>query len=236
MSISLPVHRRRSRATSLPAPCAETPVRIILASPAGLVLLGLRQVIASIDNTKIVATATSAPALARTLRQHPADVLILDQDLAEAASSTLLEHPTRTLLLSPRTHSGRSTIPASACGFISERSPLEQARNALKIALSCRGRACPVTSSRRSAACSDCPLPDSLRAVQPLPLSQRELEVFALIGRGLATRTIASQLHRSIKTIETHRENIKRKLGLDNASELVDAARRWTKGDVIAHH
>lgn len=235
MSISIPLHRRRTRPTSRPASSPEAPARIILASPGGLVLLGLRQVVASIGDAQVVATATSVSGLTRALRQHPADVLILDQDLAEAASSTLLAHPTRTLLLSPRIHPGKTTTDINACGFISERSPLEQARKALETALACSGRTCSGTPTRQSGSCTDCPLPPSLRAAQPLPLSHRELEVFALIGRGLATRAIASQLHRSIKTIEAHRENIKRKLGLGNASELVEAARRWTQGEVIAH-
>src|SRR5690606_21441942 len=102
MSISIPLHRRRTRPTSRPASSPEAPARIILASPGGLVLLGLRQVVASIGDAQVVATVTSVSGLTRALRQHPADVLILDQELAEAASSTLLAHPTRTLLLSPR--------------------------------------------------------------------------------------------------------------------------------------
>lgn len=58
-------------------------------------------------------------------------------------------------------------------------------------------------------------------------LSDRELEVFELIGRGYATRRIADALHLSIKTIETHRAHIKQKLKLDNATELVHRAFHW---------
>lgn len=225
------LHRRRTRTTAQPEP----QLRLILASPAGLALLGLRQMVNSITHAKVVAAVTSASALTRALRQHPADVLILDQDLAEAAAPALLEHPARTLLLSPRVHPGDCAPDINACGFISERCTLEHAHNALETALACCGRARPDTPPRPSKACTECPLPPSLRTAQSLPLSRRELEIFALIGRGLATRAIASQLHRSIKTIEAHRENIKRKLGLQSASELVDAARRWTRGEKIAH-
>lgn len=59
-------------------------------------------------------------------------------------------------------------------------------------------------------------------------LSDRELEVFGLIGRGLGPGAIAEQLHLSIKTIETHRENIKRKLNLRSGSELTRLALHWT--------
>ncbi|MCH7685744.1 MAG: response regulator transcription factor [Planctomycetes bacterium] len=58
-------------------------------------------------------------------------------------------------------------------------------------------------------------------------LSTRELEVFELLGQGLTTRQIADKLHRSIHTIETHREHIKTKLKLKNSSELTRQAAQW---------
>ncbi len=58
-------------------------------------------------------------------------------------------------------------------------------------------------------------------------LSDRELEVFGLIGQGLSTSKIAERLHLSVKTIETHREKIKRKLQLATGGELVRHAVQW---------
>jgi len=58
-------------------------------------------------------------------------------------------------------------------------------------------------------------------------LSDRELEVFQLIGEGLTTRQIAEKLHLSPKTIETHREHIKTKLNLENNNQLVRYAAQW---------
>ena len=58
-------------------------------------------------------------------------------------------------------------------------------------------------------------------------LTDRELEVFIAIGKGLTTKQIAGKLHLSIKTIGTYRERIKEKLGLQNASELIRHAVRW---------
>ncbi len=57
-------------------------------------------------------------------------------------------------------------------------------------------------------------------------LSDRELEVFGLIGQGKGTRQIAEQLHLSVKTIESHRAHIKEKLNLKDANELVHTAIR----------
>jgi DNA-binding NarL/FixJ family response regulator len=58
-------------------------------------------------------------------------------------------------------------------------------------------------------------------------LTDRELAVFELIGAGLPTREIAEKLHLSVKTIDSHREHIKEKLQIDNASELLKHAVQW---------
>lgn len=62
-------------------------------------------------------------------------------------------------------------------------------------------------------------------------LSDKELEILRLIGMGLKTRSIAAELGRSVKTIEAHRANIKRKLKLSNAAELVKFAVQWMEGE-----
>jgi len=60
-------------------------------------------------------------------------------------------------------------------------------------------------------------------------LSDRELEIVALIGNGTATREIAEKLHISIKTVESHRAHIKDKLKLENATQLVQFCVRWVE-------
>ena len=59
-------------------------------------------------------------------------------------------------------------------------------------------------------------------------LSDRELEVFRLIGKGHGTRQIADDLHVSVKTIESYQAHIKEKLALRNSRELVQHAIEWT--------
>ena len=59
-------------------------------------------------------------------------------------------------------------------------------------------------------------------------LSDRELDVFRLIARGLAIRNIAAELSLDIKTIETYRSRIKQKLGYQTSAELLQGAIRWT--------
>jgi len=61
-------------------------------------------------------------------------------------------------------------------------------------------------------------------------LSDRELEVFELMGTGMSTRQVAERLHLSVKTVETHRSRIKRKLGLNSATDLLRHAVLWAQG------
>jgi len=62
-------------------------------------------------------------------------------------------------------------------------------------------------------------------------LSDRELEVFELTGRGSGTRDIAERLHLSVKTVESYRARIKVKLNLGSASELMQHAVQWVEGE-----
>jgi DNA-binding NarL/FixJ family response regulator len=64
-------------------------------------------------------------------------------------------------------------------------------------------------------------------------LSDREFEVFQLIGEGKGTRDIAGHLHLSVKTVEVHRANIKAKLNIRTATELLRYAVRWTEAQGV---
>jgi len=60
-------------------------------------------------------------------------------------------------------------------------------------------------------------------------LTDREFEVFQLLGPGKGTRDIAEKLHLSVKTVEAHRANIKTKLKLKSSPELIRSAVRWSE-------
>jgi DNA-binding NarL/FixJ family response regulator len=71
--------------------------------------------------------------------------------------------------------------------------------------------------------------------ISPLEqLTDRELQVFRLIGEGHCTRQIAAQLHLSVRTVEAYREYIKSKLNLKNATELVQHAFHWVHHEAAA--
>lgn len=63
-------------------------------------------------------------------------------------------------------------------------------------------------------------------------LTDRELEVFELLGAGKTTRAIAEQLHLSTKTVEVHRAHIKEKLQIATGAELISFAARWLETQV----
>jgi DNA-binding NarL/FixJ family response regulator len=71
------------------------------------------------------------------------------------------------------------------------------------------------------------PLSRALSAIENL--SDREMHIFQLLGSGLGTRQIAHSLNLSVKTIESHRENIKHKLGLRSGRDLVDRATKYVE-------
>jgi DNA-binding NarL/FixJ family response regulator len=66
-------------------------------------------------------------------------------------------------------------------------------------------------------------------------LTNRELEVFQLLGTGIETRDIALKLHLSVKTVQTHRESIKHKLKLSSAPELTHYATNWVTRQGSTH-
>jgi DNA-binding NarL/FixJ family response regulator len=79
--------------------------------------------------------------------------------------------------------------------------------------------------------------PQQNRALGNLPvvenLSDREMHVFQLIGSGLGTKKIAHSLKLSVKTIESHRENIKRKLGLSSGRQLIERAIKYVEDNFL---
>jgi DNA-binding NarL/FixJ family response regulator len=74
----------------------------------------------------------------------------------------------------------------------------------------------------------------TLRNSSIADLSDRELEVFRLIGEGHGTRQIAEELHLSVKTVESYQAHIKEKLSLRSARELMQHAIQWSMNEKIA--
>jgi len=170
-------------------------------------------------------------------RQKP-DVLLLDLLLKDADSTSLIpslvsRYPnTRVLVFSQLDGSSHAEaiLKAGAQGLVTKEETSKELLTAIRTVMGGE-----IYLSRKIAGRLLHKFIDSKPATtgqQPqlsLPLSVRERQVFQLIGAGRKTADIAAELSLSVKTIETHRENIKRKLGVKTASELTHRAIEWVQ-------
>ena len=113
---------------------------------------------------------------------------------------------------------------SGAAGYISKQEPVEVVLKAIRQVLRGEVYLSPGITNRILRA-TGAPAASSKRPIAAL--TNRELQVFELIGRGLTTQKIAHSLNLSGKTIEGYRENIKQKLHLENSSELLRCAALW---------
>jgi DNA-binding NarL/FixJ family response regulator len=122
-------------------------------------------------------------------------------------------------------------LRAGANGYLMKKAPREEMLTAIGDVL--RGQIYVSRDLAMRAFQNSLTTPQQNRAPRNLPvidnLSDREMHVFQLIGSGLGTKKIAHALKLSVKTIETHRENIKRKLGLNSGPQLVERAVKYVE-------
>src|SRR5438552_1124937 len=207
--------------------------RILLVDDHPIVRQGLAEMI---DNQKDLMVCGTADDLHKALDQIAAlkpDLVIVDISLRtsngiELLKNIKLHHPGMLVLMlsmHDETLYAVRALRAGAAGYIMKQEATENVLTAIRQVLNGE-----IYLSERMekkmmqqlvggrAARTGSPLED---------LSDRELEVFNLIGQGKGTRQIAEELHLSIKTVESHRAHIKEKLGLKSATELVQHAIQW---------
>lgn len=201
---------------------------LVIATSSALVQRGIDSLLREVPELSVCASVSGPDAALLALRQHRPDVFVVDPVFVAAVRAGYQErHRPRVLLLSARAHIG-SAPPCGdqcACGFVSERAAPRDLRAVLRLIGSC-------SSEFGSGDCRGCPLRASLRPAT-LPLSDRELLIFRQIGLGWGAGHIARTLGLSVKTVETHRQNIKLKLGLSDAAALQEAAMHWRTGEPI---
>lgn len=116
-------------------------------------------------------------------------------------------------------------LQAGAMGYVNKQESAETVLSAIRRVLSGKVYLSPQITQRlldRSVGCQP-----KLYAEISDQLTDRELEIFRLIGEAVPTGAIAERLFISVNTIETHRQNIKKKLGIKNAAELGQRAVQW---------
>ena len=205
---------------------------IVIIVDSELVAVGLTMVLSSRHNLHIAAVAYSAEQGWKAIQQHTPDLVLIAPELAHAIQLLSGERwRTRTILLGRNPHVGVEPAcgTAQACGFVSY-----SAQRQRYLPLIDTVAQCPlVQAAADDSRCGECPARVSLD-LPAVGLSGREYQVFVFIGRGFGSSDIASELGVSVKTVETHRESIKHKLGLDSARALNAAAAGWCRGEVFA--
>lgn len=196
-----------------------------------MVRRGMRSLIENTDDLAVCGEAATAEnALAVYEREHP-DVVCLDLMLGNESGLGLIgsirkrDPKARVLVLSVKEEDvfAERCLQAGASGYAMKTEPNESLLTALR-----RVAKGEVHVSPRIAVMFLNRVPKNTVGKSGIEtLTERELQVFKLVGLSLTTRQIAERLGIGIKTVETHRENIKNKLGLEHAPALVRKATMW---------
>ena len=212
---------------------SSRPVRILLVDDHPIVRLGIRQMITAEPQLTVCGEAESASAALQLLEAKP-DLAIVDLSLEEGSGLELVRTiqetspGTRVLVLSMHDEVlfAERALRAGARGYIMKQEAIDGLVHAIQEVLA--GRL--YVSDRMSQHLLERVGHDSpIEGGRLGNLTDRELEVFELIGRGLGTAAIAERLDVSVKTIETYRSNIKVKLDLKDATELIRFAATWAE-------
>ncbi len=207
--------------------------KIIIVDDHPIIRKGLSDLINQEKDLEVCGQAEDAHEGLQAIKTLNPDMVVVDISLKETSGIELIkdiktQHPNLPVLaLSMHDESlyAERALRAGAKGYIMKAEATEKVITAIRKVL--RGE---LYVSDRMAAKMVRKLVGSGPAVGSSPidrLTDRELEVFLLIGQGRGTRQIAEKLHLSVKTIETYRAHMKDKLNLENAAELLQYAIRW---------
>jgi DNA-binding NarL/FixJ family response regulator len=208
--------------------------RILLVDDHPIVRLGIRQMIAGEPGLSVASEAESVEQAVECIRRDPIDLAIVDLSLGHGTGLELVRRlheiqpnvPVLVLSMHDEILFAERALRAGARGYIMKHEAISGLVHAIRRVLS--GQI--YTSDRVSQS-----LMERLGGREPSSpgdlgtLTDRELEVFELIGRGASTSQIAEQLQVSVKTIETYRSNIKTKLNLKDAADLIRCAATWAE-------
>jgi len=183
------------------------------------------------DMTVVGVAATVEEGLELAQREQP-DLMVVDISLKEGHGLDLVKRvkailpETKILVLSCYQDSlyAERALRVGALGYLNKQESNERVIEAVRMVLAEKRCVSPEITQKLLDQALDSP--NGKRGSVEC-LSDRELEIFRMIGDGMTSGSIASGLKISIHTLDTHRENIKRKLGLRNANELTRAAVQW---------
>jgi DNA-binding NarL/FixJ family response regulator len=206
--------------------------RILVVDDHPIVRQGMAQLINREQDLEVCGEAEEASAAIAAIESLRPDIVTVDLslngpdgiDLVKAIRMRFPALPLLILSMHDELTYAERALRSGANGYIMKQEATTRVLTALRrilggdVYLSDRAASRVVQQFVKGAAGSVSPVAD---------LSDRELEVFRLIGQGRTTRQIAEELHLSIKTVESYQAHIKEKLSLRSARELVQHATLW---------
>lgn len=207
-------------------------LRILLADDHEIVRQGLRAVLAGRRDWTICGEATTGRQAVELARQLRPDVVIMDLTMPELngldATRQIRAALPHAEVLVLTMHASEELVPqvlaAGARGFVLK----SDAGRSLVAAIEALARHEPFFTARMAGArCGEVPGPKpAVQVAYRSPLTPREREIVQLVAEGKSTKELADRLGITVKTAETHRSNILRKLGLRSVSDMVRYAIR----------
>jgi DNA-binding NarL/FixJ family response regulator len=211
---------------------STTDWRILLVDDHPLVRKGISAVISQAEHLSVCGECGSVDEALPLIEQHHPDLAIIDISLKSGNGLDLVKqlavsHPELQLLVCSMHDENlfaERCLRAGARGYVNKEAAGSELLDAIETVRSGKTFLSPQLTERLVQRMVNGGFPEQ----SPMEsLTDRELEVFGLIGQGLTTRQIAERLGLSYKTIESYRENIKAKLLLKNAAELCRHAVQW---------
>lgn len=202
-------------------------VRIIIADDHQLFRNGIRALLQSGGDFEVVGEADSGDSLLNLLKTKEADLVLLDISLPDKSGLDILpiireKYPDLKcimLTMHEELQYVKESLKKGAFGYLLKDTNENELREAIK----------NVSAGRRhfKNKISEILLEDMSGVGSASPeLSDREIEIVKMVAEGRITKEIAEKLYISVRTVETHRSRIMKKLGAANASEMINAAYR----------
>ncbi|MBF0231687.1 MAG: response regulator transcription factor [Desulfamplus sp.] len=213
--------------------------KIMLVEDHPIFRLGLAELINQEEDLVACGTATDVDEAIKEIEKLDPDLVIADISLKNSDGIDLVRHvkkhsrdiPVLVLSMHDEYLYAQRALHAGARGYIMKQEAMESVVTAIQHVLS--GKVY-LNDNIKEHILSN--IADNLGTKDKSPmerLTDRELQVFKMVGKGLSSKDIAIRLFLSIKTIGTYRERIKEKLGLKNANELVRCAVHFEKTGLI---
>lgn len=212
----------------------ENKKKVLVVDDHPIVREGLSDLINKEKDLEVCGCAKDIPQTIEAIKKLDPDVVTVDISLEDASGLELIKDiktqfsglPLLALSMHPESFYAERAVRAGAKGYITKQEATKNVITAIRKVLS--GGLYLSEQMKEKLLHSLVGDGESDAAVSPIDrLTDRELEVFSLLGQGRATRQIAEQLCLSVKTIETYRSRIKEKLSLSSGSELLQSAFQW---------